>query len=179
MQIINNFVFIACDLRICTGNICTVQFHYPKVTRTTSVQTLVLWVWGGANVCHVKFWAGLMSSGLISVSRISIVDSQFLPAMFDLLQSKFLVKSSDLSPFIHYSQIDTTYRRQTVISRTTRMLAINVSIPNRTVACLEQFRSPQLRIQRERPSDAGADWKQTLLYTKASCRHLPSESICS
>jgi len=30
----------------------------------------------------------------------------------------------------------------------TRMLAINVSIPSLTVARLEQFRSPQLRIQR-------------------------------
>jgi len=33
------------------------------------------------------------------------------------------------------------------------MLAINVSIPNATVAHLEQFRSPQLRFQRERESD--------------------------
>jgi len=39
----------------------------------------------------------------------------------------------------------------------TRMLVINVSIPNLTVARLEQFRSPQLRIQRERPTDAGVD----------------------
>jgi len=30
-----------------------------------------------------------------------------------------------------------------------------VSIPNLTVARLEQFRTPQLRIQRERPTDAG------------------------
>ena len=37
----------------------------------------------------------------------------------------------------------------------TRMLAINVSIPNLTVARLEQFRTPQLRIQRDRPTDAG------------------------
>ena len=37
----------------------------------------------------------------------------------------------------------------------TRMLVINVSIPNLTVARLEQFRSPQLPIQRERPTDAG------------------------
>jgi len=35
----------------------------------------------------------------------------------------------------------------------TRMLAINVSIPNLTVSRLEQFRSPQLRIQKERPTD--------------------------
>jgi len=35
------------------------------------------------------------------------------------------------------------------------MLAINVTIPNLTVARLEQFRTPQLRIQRERPTDAG------------------------
>ena len=35
------------------------------------------------------------------------------------------------------------------------MLAINVSIPNLTVARLKQFRSPQLRIQTERPTDAG------------------------
>jgi len=36
----------------------------------------------------------------------------------------------------------------------TRMLAINVSIPNHMiVARLEQFRPPQLRIQRERPTD--------------------------
>jgi len=34
-------------------------------------------------------------------------------------------------------------------------MAINVSIPNLTVARLEQFRTPQLRIQRERPTDAG------------------------
>jgi len=37
----------------------------------------------------------------------------------------------------------------------TRTLAINVSIPNLTVAHLQQFRTPQLRIQRERPTDAG------------------------
>ena len=35
------------------------------------------------------------------------------------------------------------------------MLAINVSIPNLTVARLEQFPSPQLRIQRERPTYVG------------------------
>jgi len=35
------------------------------------------------------------------------------------------------------------------------MLAINVSIPNLTVARLEQFWMPQLRIQREQPTDAG------------------------
>jgi len=35
------------------------------------------------------------------------------------------------------------------------MLAINVSIPNLTVARLGQFRTPQLRIQRERPAEAG------------------------
>jgi len=37
------------------------------------------------------------------------------------------------------------------------MLAINVSIPNLTVARLEQLQAPQLRIQRERPADVGAD----------------------
>jgi len=37
------------------------------------------------------------------------------------------------------------------------MLAINVSIPNGTVAHPEQFRSPQLRFQRELPTDAGVD----------------------
>jgi len=35
------------------------------------------------------------------------------------------------------------------------MLAIDVSIPSLTVARLKQFRSPQLRIQREQPTDAG------------------------
>jgi len=40
----------------------------------------------------------------------------------------------------------------------TRVLAIDVSIPNLTVARLEQFRSPQLRIQREQPTDVGIDW---------------------
>jgi len=59
----------------------------------------------------------------------------------------------------------------------TRMLAINVSIPNLTIARLEQFRSPQLRIQKERPTDVGVDRKQTVLYTKSSCRYLPSESL--
>jgi len=38
-----------------------------------------------------------------------------------------------------------------------RMLAINVSIPSLTVARLYQFRSPQVRIQRERPTDVGVD----------------------
>ena len=61
----------------------------------------------------------------------------------------------------------------------TRMSAINVSIPNLTVARLEQFRSPQLRIQTELPTDVGVDWKQTVLSTKASCHYLASESICS
>jgi len=42
-------------------------------------------------------------------------------------------------------------------SAETRILAINVSIPNGTIARMEQFRSPQLRIQRERPTDAGVD----------------------
>jgi len=54
-----------------------------------------------------------------------------------------------------------------------------VSIPNGTVARLEQFRSPQLQFQRERPTEAGVDWKQTTIYTKASCRYLPSEFMCS
>jgi len=35
------------------------------------------------------------------------------------------------------------------------MLAINVSIHNLTVARLEEFRTTQLRIQREWPTDAG------------------------
>jgi len=61
----------------------------------------------------------------------------------------------------------------------TRILAINVSIPNGTVARLEQFWSPQLWFQRKRQTDVGVDWKQTILYTKASRRCLPSESICS
>ena len=39
----------------------------------------------------------------------------------------------------------------------TRMLAINVSIPNLTVVRLEQSRSPQLRFQREGPTDIGVD----------------------
>jgi len=59
------------------------------------------------------------------------------------------------------------------------MLALNVWIPNLTVARLEPFPSPQLRIQRERPTDVGVDCKETILYTKASCRYLPSLSICS
>ena len=57
------------------------------------------------------------------------------------------------------------------------MLAIYVWIPNGTVARRDQFRSPQLRIQRERPTDVGVDWKQTILYTKAACRYLLLESI--
>ena len=61
----------------------------------------------------------------------------------------------------------------------TRMLAINVSIPNLIVTRLEQFRSPQLQIKRKRPTDVGVDWKQTILYTITSCRYLPLESICS
>ena len=55
------------------------------------------------------------------------------------------------------------------------MLAINVSIPNLTVARREQFRSPQLQIQKERPTDVGVDWKQSILYTKSPCRYFPSE----
>jgi len=35
------------------------------------------------------------------------------------------------------------------------MLAIDVSIPNGTVARLEQFLSPHLRVQTERPTDRG------------------------
>ena len=38
---------------------------------------------------------------------------------------------------------------------TTRMLAINVSIPNLTVARLELFWSPQLQIQRAQPTEVG------------------------
>jgi len=41
--------------------------------------------------------------------------------------------------------------------RTTRMLGINVSIPNVTVARQEQFRLPQLRNQSERPTDVGVN----------------------
>jgi len=37
----------------------------------------------------------------------------------------------------------------------TTILAINVSIPNLTVARLEQFWTPQLQIQTERPTEAG------------------------
>jgi len=59
------------------------------------------------------------------------------------------------------------------------MLVINMSIPNLTVTRLEQFRPPQVRIKTERPTDTGVDWKQTVLYTKASCRYLLWESICS
>jgi len=47
------------------------------------------------------------------------------------------------------------------------MLAINVSIPNVTVARLEQFRSLQLRVQREQPTDVEIDLKQTVLCTKS------------
>jgi len=42
-----------------------------------------------------------------------------------------------------------------VNSLKTRMLAINVSIRNMTVACLEQFRLLQLHIQREQPRRRG------------------------
>jgi len=45
-----------------------------------------------------------------------------------------------------------------------------VSIRNLTVARLEQFRLPQLRIHREHPTDVGVD--------VTSCRYLASESIC-
>jgi len=51
------------------------------------------------------------------------------------------------------------------------MLAINVSIPNLIMARLQQFRSPQLQIQRERPTDVGVDSKQTMFYPKASCTY--------
>jgi len=44
------------------------------------------------------------------------------------------------------------------------MLAINVLIPNLTVARLEQFRTPQLRIQRSRPTDAGLTEDSHPLY---------------
>jgi len=44
-----------------------------------------------------------------------------------------------------------TWRCGCWIAVWTRMLTINVSVPNLTVARLQQFRSPQLRIQRERP----------------------------
>jgi len=39
--------------------------------------------------------------------------------------------------------------------QTARMLAINVSIPNLTVARLKHFRPPQLQNQRERPTNVG------------------------
>jgi len=39
----------------------------------------------------------------------------------------------------------------------TRMLAINASIPNLTVARLQQFLLPQVRIQTERPTYIGVD----------------------
>jgi len=61
----------------------------------------------------------------------------------------------------------------------TRLLAINVSIPNLTVARLEQFRLPQLPIQREPPSDVGVEWSRTILYTKASCRYCPSQATAN
>ena len=50
----------------------------------------------------------------------------------------------------------------------TRMLAINVPIPNLTVARLEQFRTP---------TDVGVNSKLTILYTKFPCRYLLSEAI--
>jgi len=56
------------------------------------------------------------------------------------------------------------------------MLAINVLMPNLTVARLEQFRNYE---SRESDEQTRVGWKQTVLYTKASCRYLPSESICS
>jgi len=37
------------------------------------------------------------------------------------------------------------------------MLTINVSIPNLTVARLEQLRPPQVRIKTERSTDTGVD----------------------
>jgi len=54
-----------------------------------------------------------------------------------------------------------------------RLLAINVSIPN-----LEQFRPPQLRNQREWPTNIGVDWKLDMLYMK-SCSYLQSQAIYS
>jgi len=42
-----------------------------------------------------------------------------------------------------------------IMSIQTRMLAINASILNLTVARLEPFQSPLLQIQRERPTDLG------------------------
>ena len=41
------------------------------------------------------------------------------------------------------------------VNKKTRMLAINVPIPNRTVALLEQFQPLQLRNQRQRPTNVG------------------------
>jgi len=44
----------------------------------------------------------------------------------------------------------------------TRMLAVNVSIPSLTVARLQQFRTPQLRIHRKRPTDAALNTSHPL-----------------
>jgi len=56
---------------------------------------------------------------------------------------------------------------------------LTCQFPTGQVDCLEQLRSPQLRFQKEQPTDVGVDWKPTILYTKASCHYLKSESICS
>jgi len=50
-----------------------------------------------------------------------------------------------------------------VSTNLTRTLAINVSIPNLSVAHLEQFQLPQLWKQRERPTDIGIDWTLSIL----------------
>ena len=61
----------------------------------------------------------------------------------------FTFKSCVLLYWQHYCTaiVSQTLRRGT--RNEARMFAINVSVPNGTVARLEQFRSPQLRFQRE------------------------------
>jgi len=59
------------------------------------------------------------------------------------------------------------------------MLAINVSITTGQSPAWSSSDRQQLRLQRERPTDARVDWKQSILYTKASCPFFPPESICS
>jgi len=59
----------------------------------------------------------------------------------------------------------------------TRMLPINVSIPNLTVAHLEQFRAPQLPNQSKRPTDVRVDWIPAILHQKSLSCYLPSEAI--
>jgi len=65
-----------------------------------------------------------------------------------------LCKGSANNPSVQFNSVALIIIIITII---TRMLAINVSIPNGTVVRLEQLRSPQLRFQREQPTDAGVD----------------------